>query len=235
MLHKKIMSLVVLVATAFILAGCSNSGNANATTNDIEDFTKEEIFSEVNPNRDYLILVNKNHPYEFGGNYDRALQDNLVFVNSSKDDDIKAEKATYHAFTLLAQRMKTKFNVEIEILEGYNDEENQQIKHSQAVNIFPGLWAESPVGESEYHTGLLLRIGISITTGSWRIPDTKDKYIETIGDNLADFGFIFRYPDDKEDITGYSDWGQIRFVGSAEVAHEIMDRGLCLEEYLGVN
>lgn len=55
-----------------------------------------------------------------------------------------------------------------------------------------------------------------------------------IHNKLADHGFILRYPEGKEDITGYhaEEW-HIRYVGDPETAHEIMDGGLTLEEYLG--
>jgi hypothetical protein len=51
---------------------------------------------------------------------------------------------------------------------------------------------------------------------------------------LADHGFILRYLDGKEDITGYSyePW-HIRYVNDASIAKEIMDKGITLEEYLG--
>ena len=51
---------------------------------------------------------------------------------------------------------------------------------------------------------------------------------------LADHGFILRYLDGKEDITGYSyePW-HIRYVNDVSIAKEIMDKGITLEEYLG--
>ena len=53
-----------------------------------------------------------------------------------------------------------------------------------------------------------------------------------IHQRLADFGFILRYPEGKEDVTGYKyePW-HIRFVGK-EVAKEIDHQGITLEEYL---
>ena len=47
-----------------------------------------------------------------------------------------------------------------------------------------------------------------------------------------EYGFILRYPKDKEDITGiiYEPW-HYRYVGK-EHAEIIMKNGLCLEEYL---
>ena len=100
-----------------------------------------------------------------------------------------------------------------------------------------------PPGFSEHHTGLLVNYVI------WW-PDEKDDYklgwytptaerwkwnpeFLSIRDTLADYGFIERYPEDKEDITGVNfEPYEIRFVGSSEIAHEIMDNDLCLEEYL---
>ena len=51
-------------------------------------------------------------------------------------------------------------------------------------------------------------------------------------ENAADYGFILRYPQNKEAITEieFEPW-HYRYVGEA-AAHEIMDRNLCLEEYV---
>ena len=49
--------------------------------------------------------------------------------------------------------------------------------------------------------------------------------------NAADYGFILRYPKDRDDITGYNfePW-HWRYVG-VEAAREIMDKDIVLEEY----
>ena len=51
-------------------------------------------------------------------------------------------------------------------------------------------------------------------------------------ENCQDYGFIWRYPGVKSDITGISneDW-HFRYVGR-EAARYIMENQLCLEEYL---
>ena len=50
--------------------------------------------------------------------------------------------------------------------------------------------------------------------------------------HCQDYGFILRYPADKQDITGvmYEPW-HFRYVGK-EAAAYIMGNGLCLEEFL---
>ena len=75
--------------------------------------------------------------------------------------------------------------------------------------------------------------------------DITDKFYEVKTQNLEktalyqwmyahcqDYGFILRYPADKQDITGvmYEPW-HFRYVGK-EAAAYIMENGLCLEEFL---
>jgi len=59
----------------------------------------------------------------------------------------------------------------------------------------------------------------------------KEPETQWMAENCARFGFILRYPADKEDITeiNYEPW-HLRYVG-VEVATYIMDNGLCLEEF----
>ena len=80
-------------------------------------------------------------------------------------------------------------------------------------------------GTSEHQLGLALDIiaeydADSTATWNW------------LRENCWRYGFILRYPADKEDITGisYEPW-HFRYVG-VEAAKEIMERGLCLEEYV---
>ena len=62
--------------------------------------------------------------------------------------------------------------------------------------------------------------------------DDIEKLYE-IAEKAYKYGFILRYPEGKENITGidYEPW-HYRFVGVGE-AKKIKNSGLCLEEYLG--
>ena len=86
-------------------------------------------------------------------------------------------------------------------------------------------------GESEHHTGLCVDL---MTDG---MKELDESFADTaafvwLSENAYRFGFILRYPKGKEGVTGYcyEPW-HYRFVG-AEVASEIRERGLTLEEYL---
>ena len=86
-------------------------------------------------------------------------------------------------------------------------------------------------GTSEHETGL----AIDVTGGNGQCP-AQDCFVFTkeakwLQEHVADFGFIIRYPKGKEAITGYSyePW-HLRYVGS-DIAKEVMEREITLEEY----
>lgn len=87
-------------------------------------------------------------------------------------------------------------------------------------------WAASP-GYSEHQLGL----AVDINSEDEALCSSWDVYA-WLAENCAEYGFILRYPEDKTEITGidYEPW-HFRYVGH-EAAREIMERGICLEEYI---
>ncbi len=86
-------------------------------------------------------------------------------------------------------------------------------------------------GQSEHNTGLAADLGGS---GDYSLEQSFENTaaFKWLYENCADYGFILRFPKGKEAITGviYEPW-HYRYVGK-EAAREIMDSGICLEEYL---
>lgn len=93
------------------------------------------------------------------------------------------------------------------------------------------MTAESilPPGASEHQTGLCTDMH-NMSTEMQSFADTEE--YKWLIEHCADFGFILRYPQTKEAITGvkFEPW-HFRFVGRVH-AQKIMSGGLCLEEYL---
>lgn len=84
-------------------------------------------------------------------------------------------------------------------------------------------------GTSEHHLGLAFDIVDK------RYPQKytgENNALVWLSEHCWEYGFIIRYPDSKTDITGimYEPW-HFRYVG-VELAMEMKDSGLCLEEYL---
>ena len=89
-----------------------------------------------------------------------------------------------------------------------------------------------PPGYSEHETGL----AVDIVSFGYQVLDGKQENTNEnkwLRENCSKYGFIIRYPKEKEEITGisYEPW-HFRFVGK-EAAEEITRQGITLEEYLG--
>lgn len=84
-------------------------------------------------------------------------------------------------------------------------------------------------GHSEHQTGLAMDINLA---GSAFDNTPEAKWIAA---HCAEYGFIIRYPQGKQDITGYKyeSW-HVRYLGK-ELAKEVTDSGLTLEEFLGID
>ncbi len=83
-------------------------------------------------------------------------------------------------------------------------------------------------GHSEHQTGLAMDVNY---IEDW-FGDTKEG--KWLADNAHKYGFIIRYPKSKEAITGYKyePW-HIRYLG-VDIATDVYNSGLCLEEYLNI-
>ncbi len=90
-------------------------------------------------------------------------------------------------------------------------------------------------GQSEHQTGLAFDVGDAAHSG-YNLQTSIDQFpgVQWMMQHCAEYGFILRYPEGKEKITGYQyePW-HFRYVG-VEAATAIMSSGLTLEEYLGV-
>ncbi len=140
-------------------------------------------------------------------------------------------------FDIMARKAKAD-GVIIKIASDYRSYEQQKTNgYTDGVSAYGEYKAdgsEVEPGKSEHQTGLAFDV-----VGE----DYENKYNENFADskeykwlleNAHKYGFIIRYPKDKEDITGrkFEPW-HIRFV-EATVADAMHKNNLSLEEYLGL-
>ncbi len=87
-------------------------------------------------------------------------------------------------------------------------------------------------GASDHQTGL----GCDVVPKNWKDKSMNEKMMKEpeciwMAEHCHEYGFIIRYPDDKQEITGiHTEPWHLRYVGP-EVAAYIMGNGLCLEEF----
>ena len=120
---------------------------------------------------------------------------------------------------------------------GYRSYLTQLIAHEQ-LTIIMGEEQASRIsakpGHSEHQLGLALDITVHELYGQLMQELSLEPEGEWLRDNAHRFGFIIRYPEDREEDTGfiYEPW-HIRYVG-VDAATVIYNYDLILEEYLDI-
>ncbi len=170
--------------------------------------------------RGILTLVNK---YNYiSKNY---IPKNLIEVNN-----LYINKETYEAFLKMKNDMN-KENLNIRIISAYRSYDYQESLYARYMQNDKQEIVDSysaRAGYSEHHTGL----AIDIDNGKQNYNNFYlTKEFVWMQENASKYGFILRYPKNKEDITGYSyePW-HYRYVG-IKIAEYIKKHNSTYEEY----
>lgn len=156
-----------------------------------------------------VLLVNKKHPLPVNyGGLDSTAAAALAQLQSA------AQSAGYSIPTISGYRS---YDYQATLYNNYVQRDGQAAADTYSAR--PGF--------SEHQSGLAFDVGAidnnygETAAGTW------------LREHCHEFGFIIRYQQGKESITGfmYEPW-HIRYVG-VNIATDIMQRGITLEEYLG--
>lgn len=140
---------------------------------------------------------------------------NAMYEAAKAEGIILTPYSAYRSY----ERQKNNYNNLVENNMSWYNLTRQEAQKKAATVILPP-------GTSEHNLGLAMDIC-----------STDDEFKDTaeyawLTENAYKYGFILRYTADKQDITGIiSEPWHWRFVGT-EYAEDIMNSGLCLEEYL---
>ena len=179
-----------------------------------------------------LVLVNKLHAVsESYEPIDMAPVDGSLSTNQG----LYFKREAYKAYLKMLEAAKND-GIEFVICSAYRSYSTQKSIYNGYVSRNGADYANTISaypGRSEHHTGW----AVDVTSASMGY-DLKQNFIEYpegiwINNHCSEYGFIIRYPKGKTGITGYSyePW-HLRYVG-VDVAKEITEKGLTLEEYLG--
>ena len=183
---------------------------------------------------DYLMLVNKQN----------IIKEEVIDLKKcykikdfETNKDVYVEKKTYRHFLRL-RKCLLKHKIDIAISSSYRSFKAQQDIIDRYTIKYGKDYVKqyvANVGASEHHTGLCM--DIALKDGNKYIYENEDlekrkKEFYMIHSLLYKYGFILRYPKDKENITGYNyePW-HIRYVGK-RAAKYIYKNNITLEEYL---
>ena len=141
-----------------------------------------------------------------------ALQE---MFNDAKDDDV---------YMFVAEGYRTQKEQQ-ELMDEKVEEYQEKFLVEFLAKWQAKRWVAIP-GTSEHQLGLAVDINADISKSS------SQEVYSWLAENAHEYGFIQRYPADKTEITGisYEPW-HYRYVGE-DVASEIYEEGICLEEYI---
>ena len=220
---KRLFTLLLTGCMVFLLAAC---GGKKADPEPIPETSAAATIDNTSV-IDYMVP----------DGWEEALE--TVHMTNSIGDDVEVEKKAYDAY------LRLKADLEDEGIYVDLDSARRSVAEQiRIMNDFIEKYGEeyavmtvATPGYSEHHTGLALDLYLIVDGVD--IVENEDlvQYPEIwakIHEKLADYGFILRYLEGKEDITTYSyePW-HIRYIDDVDTAKEIMAAGITLEEYLG--
>ena len=200
----------------------------------------EDIVKEVNVHLDYPFyghkiesdltkgnLIISNKYYNLGKDY---VPENLVTLKECTKGSYQVTKETADAFISMCHDMK-KENLSILAQSTYRSYATQYSLYNYYVNTNGLKWADTwsaRAGYSEHQTGRAMDI-VSPTTNFDTFENSKE--YDWLQENAHKYGFILRYPEGKEYLTGYDyeSW-HYRYIG-VEHATKVHELGITYDEY----
>lgn len=235
--------IITLFMLLIILGGCSkkNENEKPATGDSMEkshENNDDKFYKNINPIKNpdsYLVLVNKNNVLESSYVPKDLVVPNITSVNYTIDAELMLRQTAAEMIEQLFQAALDEDGLILLALSGYRSYEYQKKIYEGYVETYGQYNADrfsARPGHSEHQTGLAIDV-TSESADKKLIPEfgnTKEGI--WIQENAHRFGFIIRYPLDREKDTGYTyePW-HLRYVGKV-VAAEMFEKKMILEDYL---
>lgn len=193
----------------------------------------EEGITIQNPEKiDVLVNKKRNLPNDYVPDDLEKLTDVPTVLENPEVNQLRS--VAYESLKELFKAATEEEGYELYARSGYRSYNTQTSLYSSYVQNYGQNAADkysAKPGQSEHQTGLSM--DITCEALNFRLDDT---FVDTeegkwVAENAHRFGYIIRYPKGKEDITGYlyEPW-HIRYLGK-ELANEVYESGLTLEEY----
>lgn len=175
-----------------------------------------------------LILVNGVHPY-----LEKTDKKDLVYVYEGNDKILLSRKVSAVFAKIMEEIGGTD---KVSVVSGWRSRCEQEELYASSLEekgiSFTGRYVALP-GHSEHQTGLA--VDLALKNGDWDIirPEfTCGDICMAFREMSTRYGFVERYPQNKENITGiaHEPW-HFRYIGTPH--SEIMAKhDMCLEEYI---
>lgn len=195
---------------------------------DIHNFKIVEKHNASDNNNKLLLLVNDKNPVPDDYTPELIILSNGVYIDKKIYPDLQEMFDTMREngiYPTVVEGYRTS-DKQHQMMQEYIDDYISQGYSEKDAAELALQWVAKP-NHSEHETGLAVDINADTEYGT-----SDDDVYSWLKDNAHKYGFILRYPQNTEDITGieYEPW-HYRYVGKKD-ASAIYSKGITLEEYL---
>ena len=159
---------------------------------------------------------------------DEEYKPTLVELDKCSKEEHYLTKEAKEAYDKLCDAI-TKDGLNLSVNSSYRSYKDQEEIYETYLNLYGKNYVNKYVavpGYSEHQTGLALDV-MSLSGNVFKL---TDEYL-WMKENAHKYGFILRYDEGKEDITGYnSESWHYRYVGE-KIAKEVYEKGFTYDEY----
>ncbi len=183
--------------------GTSESSSAETTEASTLSVSTEATTEAQKKEIDYMALVNKLHALPDG--WEDSIE--TVKFTNSVGDEVEVERKAMVEYLRLKEELEAE-GIYVDLDSARRSLEEQQRIMDDFIRDYGADYAAktvAPVGYSEHHTGLALDLYLIIDGEDIVLNEEMMKHPdiwEKIHEKLAAHGFILRYLDGKEHITG---------------------------------
>ena len=187
---------------------------------------------------DYLFLVNRDEENAIPDGWLESID--LIEVENRLGETYTVERKAAEAYEAARDELEAE-GIYACLNSAYRSRAEQEAIYEDQAESFGEDYAAAhvaPGGHSEHETGIALDVILIVDGEELRSIEQMEAHPDELAELdrvMAAHGFILRYLEGKEDITGYDpELWHFRYLDDPAVAQEIMARGITLEEYLDV-
>lgn len=213
--------------------------NPNLDPDEIEKRVAMNL--DLEPYENYTVIDNPESITMLVNKYNK-LPDNYIpkdlkdIVSNGENGTVQMKEEAADAFNALSEKAAQN-GITLNACSSFRDQNYQNDLYSNGEKAYGQEYADqywTRPGFSEHQSGLSVDIRLENDTSDLdAVLNYPEKY-QWLLDNMADYGFIVRYPKDKEEYTliAPESW-HLRYVGK-DLANYLQENNLCLDEYYGL-
>ena len=221
---------ILALAVLFVMAACGVINNIRGANGkgpstekvDWASFTVTATDTLQGP----LVLVNNTHVYTFPTSNDHLSEIYATWKSHNPRVYVQSGVSTYmetESLKALDAMLVDFYNLtgltNVQVRYAYRNYEEQQLFDVTA-------------GYSDHHTGMGAQLKYELNGTAYAFSTDPEGTYNWFFENCHKYGFVVRYPEGKEDVTGIEDYSDyFRYVGVAHATY-MKTRGLCMEEYV---